>query len=134
MHIDSVRRFLVTAPDDHLTRFHLAVALRLNGIERRAQTVFYTCMAEDADFALQMAKEADVTVQEIAGQEIAGGEEAYPVRHLGSHGLTWVRPSLRRNDLGALWGRSPKSRIGVAAPSKPTAIPACPCASCSSAI
>jgi hypothetical protein len=52
-------------------------------------------MAEDAVFALQVAEQADVTVQEIAGQEIAGGEETYPVRRLGSHGLTWIRPALR---------------------------------------
>ena len=47
-------------------------------------------MAEDADFALKAAEQADVTVQEIAGQELRGGEETYPVRRLGSHGLTWV--------------------------------------------
>ncbi len=85
----SVRRFLVTAPDDHLRRFHLAVAMRLNGLERRDQTVFYTCLAEDADFALRIAERADVTVQEL---EIADGDEVYPVRRLGSHGLTWARP------------------------------------------
>jgi hypothetical protein len=91
---DSVRRFLVTAPDAHLTQFHLLVALTLNGLERREQTVSYTCMAEDAEFALQAAELADVTLQEL---EIADGEEIYPVRRLGSHGLTWVRPSLRAN-------------------------------------
>jgi hypothetical protein len=90
---DGVRRFLVTAPDDHLHRFHLAVALTLNGIERREQTVIYTCFAEHADLALRVAEQADVTLQEL---EIADdGEEIYPVRRLGSHGLTWVRPSLR---------------------------------------
>ena len=91
-HGDSVRRFLVTAPDDHLTRFHLAVAMRLNGIDRREQTVFYTCMAGDVDFALGAAAQADVTVQEL---DMVDGAEVYPVRVLGSHGLTWVRPSLR---------------------------------------
>ena len=39
---DSVRRFLVTGPDEQLARFHLTVAFTLNGIERRDQTVFYT--------------------------------------------------------------------------------------------
>ncbi len=97
---DSVRRFLVTAPDDNLTRFHFVVAMNLNGLERRQQTVFYTCMAEDAELALLSARQFDVTLQEL---EIANGEEVYPVRHLGSHGLTWVRPPRRRRkDLEAL--------------------------------
>lgn len=87
---DSVRRFLVTAPDDNLTRFHLAVALTLNGLERRQQTVIYTCFAEDAAVAFLSAEQADVTLQEI---EIIDDDEAYPVRRLGSHGMTWVRPS-----------------------------------------
>jgi len=86
---DSVRRFLVSGPDDSLTRFHLAVCVRLNGLERRAQTVLYTCFAEDVAFALDVAARADVTVQEIA---IVDDEETYPVRQLGSHGLTWERP------------------------------------------
>jgi hypothetical protein len=90
---DSVRRFLVTAPDDNLIKFHILVALTLNGIERREQTVIYTCFGEHSAFAaLQAAEWADVTLQEL---EIENGEEVYPVRRLGSHGLTWVRPSLR---------------------------------------
>lgn len=93
MMIDSVRRFLVTAPDDHLQRFHIAVASVLNAIERRGQTVFYTCMAEHAGFVLRIAERADVTLQEIVGREIRGGEETYPVLRLGSHSLMWVRPS-----------------------------------------
>lgn len=92
MSTDSVRRFLVTGPDANLTRFHLAVAMTLNGLERREQTVAYTCMAEDADLALRAAEAADVTLQEL---EIEDGEEIYPVRHPGSHGLMWVRPSPR---------------------------------------
>ena len=89
---DSVRRFLVTAPDDNLRRFHFVVAMNLNGLERRQQTVFYTCMAEDVELAHLAAKQFDVTLQEL---KIADGEEVYPVQHLGSHGLTWARPSLR---------------------------------------
>jgi hypothetical protein len=92
---DTVRRFLVTAPDEQLARFHLVVALTLNGIERREQTVIYTCLAEHADFARQAAERADVTLQELEIDD--AGEETYPVRHLGSHGLTWVRPSLRKS-------------------------------------
>jgi|ERR1043166_2518351 hypothetical protein len=109
MATDSVRRFLVTGPDDNLARFHLAVAFTLNGLERREQTVIYTCFAEHADLALRAAEQTDVTVQEL---EIHGttNEELYPVRHLGSHGLKWIRPSLRaakkprirRKDLEAL--------------------------------
>lgn len=94
---DSVRRFLVTAPDENLTRFHFVVAMNLNGVERRQQTVFYTCMAEDAELARLAAEQFDVTLQEL---EIDGGEEVYSVRRLGSHGLMWVRPS--RKDLEAL--------------------------------
>jgi hypothetical protein len=89
---DSVRRFLVTAPDAQLQTFHLLVALTLNGIERREQTVIYTCFAEHASMAFLAAEQADVTLQEL---EMADGEEVYPVRRLGSHGLTWVRPSRR---------------------------------------
>jgi len=89
---DSVRRFLATAPDDNLQRFHIGVTMKLNGLERRQQTVFYTCMAEDVELAYIAAEQFDVTLQEL---EIENGEEVYPVRRLGSHGLTWVRPSLR---------------------------------------
>ena len=96
MPTDTVRRFLVTGPNDHLARFHLAVAFTLNGIERREQTVIYTCFAEHAAFALEAAERTDVTLQELEIDQ-GDGEEHYPVRHLGSHGLTWVRPSLRAN-------------------------------------
>jgi hypothetical protein len=89
---DRVRRFLVTAPDEQLVTFHLLVAMTLNGIERREQTVIYTCLAEHAAFAFLSAEQADVTLQEL---EIENGEEVYPVRRLGTHGLTWVRPSAR---------------------------------------
>lgn len=86
---DSVRRFLVTGPDENLQRFHVAVAFhKLNYIERREQTLAYTCFAEDADFALQVAEHADVTVQEI---EFAGDAEQYPTLRAGSHGMKWTR-------------------------------------------
>jgi hypothetical protein len=92
---DSVRRFLVTAPDNHLARFHLAVALTLNGLERRQQTVFYTCFGEDAAIAFLAAEQADVTLQEL---EMIDHDEAYPVRRLGSHGMTWARPSRKGSE------------------------------------
>lgn len=85
---DDVRRFLVTGPDANLHGFHLAVCFRLNGLERRGQTVFYTCWAEDAAWALRIAERFDLTVQEV---EIAAGVEQYPVRQLGTHGETWRR-------------------------------------------
>ena len=85
---DGVRRFLVTGPDDNLMRFHLAVCTRLNAIERRRQTVIYTCFAKDAAFALEAAERCDVTVQEIEFTD--AGDEEYPVRHTASHGMQWV--------------------------------------------
>ncbi len=96
---DGVRRFLVTAPDDHLQRFHLAVCMTLNGIERREQTVIYTCFEEHAAIAFLAAEQADVTLQELGMDD--DGEEVYPVKRLGSHGLLWVRPSQRRKDVEA---------------------------------
>lgn len=86
--LDSVRRFLVTAPDENLTSFHLSIAFVLNGIERRQQTVIYTCMREDSAFAMKAAEAADVTLQEI---EIVDDVETYPVLRLGRHGLQWQR-------------------------------------------
>ncbi len=60
----SVRRFLVTGTDDQITDFHMRVGSNLNAIERRGQTVFYTCVAEDAAAALSIAGEVGVIVQE----------------------------------------------------------------------
>jgi hypothetical protein len=90
---DSVRRFLATAPDDNLARFHLLVAFTLNGLERREQTVIYTCFGEDAAVAFLAAEQADVTLQEL---EFFGHDELYPVRRLGSHGMTWRRSDVAR--------------------------------------
>lgn len=65
----SVTRFLVTGTDEQLIGFHLGVAFLLNAIERRGQTILYACMAEDRDFALRMARESGVTLQELLEDE-----------------------------------------------------------------
>ncbi len=103
----SVRGFLVTGPDGELDAFHLRVFLTLNPIDRRGQTVRYSCMPEDAERALQAAKDTDVTLQEIVvvghknaqGLDLGGGAtatvsdciEEYPVLHLGAHGMKWEK-------------------------------------------
>ena len=78
--------FLVTGPDTNLMDFHFAVCLLLNGLDRRDQTVHYTCLAKDRDLALAAARRADVSVQEIHG---AAGTERYETLHTGTHGLLW---------------------------------------------
>lgn len=70
----SVRRLLVTGTDAQLLDFHLAVCLALNAIERRGNTIAYTCMAESWDEAILVAKKVGATVQEIHG---AGDSETY---------------------------------------------------------
>ena len=86
--ISDVRRFLVSGPDEPLLRFHFAVFATLNLIERRGQTLFYTCLAEDAPRAFLEAARCDVTVQEIHG---AGADETYELLTMGSHELQWRR-------------------------------------------
>jgi len=51
--------FLVTGPDTNLMDFHFAVCLLLNGLDRRGQTVHYTCLGEDADLARAALQETD---------------------------------------------------------------------------
>lgn len=85
----SVHRFLVTGSEEQIIAWHRAVASKLNDVARRGQTVHYTCFAEDVEFALAAAPAADVTVEEIVDDD--AGEEAYAMRHLGSHGLTWAK-------------------------------------------
>ena len=64
-----VTRFLVSGTDDTLTGFHLSVCMLLNAIERRGQTILYTCMGEDRDAALAEAKRTGVTMQESDGTQ-----------------------------------------------------------------
>jgi hypothetical protein len=70
----TVHRLLVTGDDDKLRPFDLAVFRLLNFIERREQTVFYTCMECDHSLALTVARNVGVTVQEIHD---AGEDETY---------------------------------------------------------
>lgn len=102
----SVRSFLITGPDENLTRFHLPVCMTLNAIDRRKQTVRYMCMGEDADFAIAAAKDSDVTMQEIvavgrentrthdlgngASATVSDCIEEYPLLHEGTHGMKWT--------------------------------------------
>lgn len=73
---NDVYRFLITGTDEQLIRFHLAVCMALNAVERRAQTVLYTCLDQDRAEALQCADVCGVTVQEWIEQEwkIIAGE------------------------------------------------------------
>jgi hypothetical protein len=66
---NGVTRFLASGTDGQLTDFHLRVCFLLNAIERRGQTVFYTCMGEDREEALRAAGKAGVTLQELRGQD-----------------------------------------------------------------
>lgn len=72
--MSKVRRILVTGTDEQLIDFHLPVCMALNAIERRDQTVMYSCMAENWNDAIEVAKKTGVTVQEIIG---AGATETY---------------------------------------------------------
>jgi len=90
--VSGVYSLLITAPDEHLQRYHLAVCALLNPIERRGQTVFYTCLSDDYGTAANAADTHDVTLQELV---IENGLETYPVKILGSHQMQWVRPSAR---------------------------------------
>lgn len=63
-----VHRFLITGTDDRLMAFHIPVCMLLNAIERREQTVLYTCFDEDRKHALEVAKKAGVTVEEWDGK------------------------------------------------------------------
>lgn len=83
-----VHGLLVTGPEENLILFNLAVCMLLNGIDRRGQTVRYTCMGEDLPTAVEAAKQADLTLQEIRHEESG---EVYPVLHEGSHGMKWQR-------------------------------------------
>lgn len=69
---DGVKRLLVTGDDDQLFRFHMTAALTLNGIERRGQTVIYTCMSGDFAWALEVGRQLDLTLEEIVTGEGEG--------------------------------------------------------------
>lgn len=79
--MSDVRRLLITGDDQRLFRWHFAVCNVLNGIERRGQTVLYTCMPEDFEGAMELARSIGVEVKEIVGEKGADGltRETYPV-------------------------------------------------------
>ncbi len=86
-----VHSLLITGPEEARSMFHLRVCNVLNLIEGRGDTIRYTCFSEDLPKAMKAAQEDDVTVQEI---ENVGSQEIYPVRHMGSHRLTWEKPKV----------------------------------------
>lgn len=45
----SVTRFLASGSDEVLNSFHMCASYALNAIERKKQTIFYTCMGEDRE-------------------------------------------------------------------------------------
>jgi hypothetical protein len=63
-----IHRYLVTGTDLHLMVFHHLVYRHLNAVERRGNTVLYTCFEADRAFALEAAKTAGVSVQEWAAE------------------------------------------------------------------
>ena len=79
---DQIRRLLISGNDSELMNFNLVVCMVLNLIERRKQTLFYTCMKEDFDFAVKAAEELGVTAQELKHEN---GEEIYQIVVQGEH-------------------------------------------------
>jgi len=71
-----VHSLLVTGADGALFDWNLVVCMRLMGQERRGQTVSYTCMHEDFEWAKDVAKRMSVTLQEIVRVD---GKETYPI-------------------------------------------------------
>lgn len=74
-----VHRLLATGDDDQLDAFHFRARFRLNSIERRGQTVFYTCLAEDLADAIELAKLSGITLQEILPTSVKEDPASYPV-------------------------------------------------------
>lgn len=79
-----VHRLLVTADEDRLTAFHLTVCMRLNDIERYDQTILYTCVEEDFQYAIKMARELGCTLEEH-GPEGRVPLHAPPARAIDDH-------------------------------------------------
>ena len=73
--MNNVFSLLVTGNNESLVKFHLSVFLCLNSLDRRKQTIRYTCMAERLPMAIDAAKVAGVTLQKI---ERVGVREVYP--------------------------------------------------------
>jgi hypothetical protein len=73
---------LATGTEDALLKFHLALSMILNFLERRDQTVYCMCMSESLGLAIGAAKKFDVTLQRI---EVKDDNELYPVLYQGTH-------------------------------------------------
>ena len=81
--------FLLVSADDHaLEMWQMSVGARLMLQERRGQTIYYTCMDEDLDFAKETADTLKVTLQEVKAKD---GCEEYPVLVQGCD-LSWPAP------------------------------------------
>lgn len=78
----NVKRLLVSGTMDQRADFHSEICMYLNAIETRNETTFYTCYPEHNDLAIEAAKKACVTVQEIHG---ADKSETYEMIIQGDH-------------------------------------------------
>lgn len=90
--------FLATAPEEQLMKFQAEAMFVVELFDRRGQTVRCRAHGDDTDrgqraydAALEIAKRHDVTIQDLCE---AGGDEHWPVVHLGTHGLKWPNKSL----------------------------------------
>ena len=83
--MNTIFSLLATGGNGSLVKFHLAVMLYLNSIDRRKQTIRYTCLAEHLPLAVDAAKSAGVTLQKI---ERSGCGEVYPTLVCGD-ALGW---------------------------------------------
>jgi hypothetical protein len=81
-----VHALLVTGPIESTARFACTVLLARVG--RRGDTVFYTCLDDGVEHALEAAVRADLTLQEIAFDDLRAKD--YTLLHLGSHGMKWI--------------------------------------------
>lgn len=82
----TVHNLLATGSNENLVKFHTLVLFALNSIDRRIQTVRYTCFDESLSLAVEAAKAAGVTLQKI---ERIGTVETYPVLVRGEM-LGWL--------------------------------------------
>ena len=73
---NGVHGLLVTGDKQARDTFYRLVYNRLNDIQLRHSTAHYTCLSEDLEFALAVAGEHGLTVQEICH---ADGQETYPL-------------------------------------------------------
>ena len=84
--ISGIHSLLVSGNDEQLFSFNLITCYFLNAIDRRGQTVRYTCPSEYFDAAIETAKATGVTLQEI---HYFGDKEVYPFVVKNEH-AGWV--------------------------------------------